>query len=581
MESYNLHNLTIVIPFRLDVPQRVRNLKYIIKYLKNNFNVRIIIGEIDQRPKLRKYFGCDYIFVKTSKTYFQKTKILNILIKLSNTKFVCSYDVDVLIDHRDIIKAYELLEFGKINFAFPYNRQIRMIRGKYTKKIFSIIDRKENPDFSNLISDDYIFHTYGASGGCFIFNKQEFIKCGMENEHFEGWGYEDDERYNRLIKLDHVIYCMDYPAYHLYHKRDDTIQKISAEQSQKNKILLFDTVINKNKEELLSDIQKWEWCDNLPNIKTSKNIASIKIAFFSIYSDSNTTLQIINKYSSENNFQFKNLKLVKDTEDYDFIVTNYGFINLEEDLAKKKGIIIQSEPRWYRELAFPKEFIDPIEGVNCYKLFSIEKYHTLDFHWYGFDSNYTTIKNRYLDLSNKGYDKITAIVSNKLCDIEGLNYLKRIQFLSYLNKLDHCAIYGRMLPEFKDKESTSLLTNLSNYKGMCESKEEALLNSDYNFDAENCYEENYFTEKAFGGILCDSVTFYDGCPNLEKFIDPRCFIRIKLNNLEESFEIVTKAIRDKENMKRLGYINTFKQIFVKRFNPLRILKEFIEDRYAP
>lgn len=576
IRKFSLDDLTIVIPFRQDSKRRYINLKYVIKYLKNNFdNLKIIIGEIDKKPKLKNYHGCDYVFLKTERDFVQKTKILNLLIHLAKTNIICSYDCDILLNPLDIVKSYNLIKFKQIDFALPYNRHIRSIRGKDTKRIFKEIRcGGKNPFFLN-----YISHTHGAVGGAFIFDKEKFINFGMENEEFEGWGYEDDERYYRLTKLDNIIHCMDYPAYHLYHPRNKFAQNIFSEQSKLNKTILENNILNKSKKEIVKIIKNWNWCLVKPNIKTSKNKANIRIAFYSIYSDKETTLKVVNKYTPNLDFKFENLKLVKDNENYDFIVTNYAFQNLDDDIVKHKGIVIQSEPKWFRELMFPKNYINPREGIDCYKLFSIEKYHTLDFHWCCFDSTYTQIKNRYLELFSRNHDRITSIVSNKFVNMDGLNYLNRIKFLQYLDKLESCFIYGQLNKEFENEITTEILKSLKNFNGKCESKEQQLINSEYNFDAENCCEKNYFTEKAFGGILCDSLTFYYGCPNIEKFIDSRCYIKIDLNNLEESFETVKKCIRDREIYKRLGIINYNKQLIIRKFNPLRILQEFIEDRY--
>lgn len=576
----SLNDLTIVIPFKLDVKERIRNLKFLVTYLRNNFeNVKIIIGEVDKKPKLKKYFGCDYIFLRTESDLFQKTKVLNLLINESHTKFVCSHDVDILLNPLDIVKAYRLLSENKINFAFPYNRIIYCIRGKYNRMVFRMIRDKQPVCFPKI---DLRFHTFGAPGGAFIFNKNEFIRCGMENENFEGWGFEDDERYYRLIKLNHIVYCMDNPAYHLHHQRKK-YQRIDSDQGIKNKKILFDTILSKNKNELVKEITRWNWVSSTPYtpiIKTTRNRAKIRVAFYSIYSGPQVTLDVVNRYTPNNDYKFDKLRLVKSTEDYDFIVTNFGFPDFDPDIAKTKGIIIQSEPRWFRKALFPSNLVDPVEGKDCYKLFSISKYHSLDFHWAEFTSTYTEIKDRYLDLDKIHRIKFVSVISNKFVEgIEGLNYLKRVKFLQYLDKLDNWSFYGRLFKEFDQYDTTKILMQLSNFRGPCQNKESILMDSLYNFDAENCCEENYFTEKAFGGILCTSLTFYDGCPNLEKFIDPRCFIRINLNNMDESLEIVKRSIFDNEFGKRLGFISTYKQILIRKFNPLRILQDFIEDKY--
>jgi len=57
-------------------------------------------------------------------------------------------------------------------------------------------------------------------GGLVFWNKSSFIKIGMQNEYFSGWGGEDKEIMLRadLFNLKH--YRINDVLYHLYHKRD-------------------------------------------------------------------------------------------------------------------------------------------------------------------------------------------------------------------------------------------------------------------------------------------------------------------------------------------------------------------------
>lgn len=41
---------------------------------------------------------------------------------------------------------------------------------------------------------------------------------------------------------------------------------------------------------------------------------------------------------------------------------------------------------------------------------------------------------------------------------------------------------------------------------------------------ENAIQPNYFTEKLIDAILCDTIPIYLGCPNIEKYIDPKGMI---------------------------------------------------------
>jgi GR25 family glycosyltransferase involved in LPS biosynthesis len=76
----------------------------------------------------------------------------------------------------------------------------------------------------------------------------------------------------------------------------------------------------------------------------------------------------------------------------------------------------------------------------------------------------------------------------------------------------------------------------------------------YTIAAENNAETNYATEKIWDAVLGECLCFYWGCPNLEELLDPDAFVRLPLEDAEESRRIVTRAIRDGERERRLPAI---------------------------
>ncbi|HVO52739.1 MAG TPA: glycosyltransferase [Thermoanaerobaculia bacterium] len=76
----------------------------------------------------------------------------------------------------------------------------------------------------------------------------------------------------------------------------------------------------------------------------------------------------------------------------------------------------------------------------------------------------------------------------------------------------------------------------------------------YTIAAENNAETNYATEKIWDAVLGECLCFYWGCPNLEELLDPEAFVRLPLEDVEESRRIVTSAIRDGERERRLPAI---------------------------
>jgi GR25 family glycosyltransferase involved in LPS biosynthesis len=125
----------------------------------------------------------------------------------------------------------------------------------------------------------------------------------------------------------------------------------------------------------------------------------------------------------------------------------------------------------------------------------------------------------------------------------------RIDFVKYLrSKGVLIDVYGKSADVFNPH-----MGELPNH---C--KDKALFSYKYTFNAENFAEKNYFTEKLTDGILSECVTFYWGCPNVSDYIPEEAFIRLPLENFEESYNILTSSIRNDEWSKRIGVIREAK-----------------------
>ena len=156
---------------------------------------------------------------------------------------------------------------------------------------------------------------------------------------------------------------------------------------------------------------------------------------------------------------------------------------------------------------------------------------------------YDTLSNA---IENKMNNKIASIVSYK-------NYFdghtKRIEFIKYIENHNLIDVFG------KDNYH-----NFNCYNGPLPDNEPSnvLIPYKYYFMPENNAEHNYATEKIWEPILCECLCFYWGCPNLEDFIDSRAFVRLPLDNFEESLAIVKKAIEEDWWSHRIEFIRQAK-----------------------
>jgi glycosyltransferase involved in cell wall biosynthesis len=110
----------------------------------------------------------------------------------------------------------------------------------------------------------------------------------------------------------------------------------------------------------------------------------------------------------------------------------------------------------------------------------------------------------------------------------------RLQFLKFLTSkysTDDFHLYGKHPHSYP------------HYKGPLNTKDSGLFSYKYTFNAENTEEKGYFTEKIVDAILAECLCFYWGCPDLERYIDPRAFIRLPLEDPEKALAIVVEAIQ--------------------------------------
>ena len=100
-----------------------------------------------------------------------------------------------------------------------------------------------------------------------------------------------------------------------------------------------------------------------------------------------------------------------------------------------------------------------------------------------------------------------------------------------------------------------------NYLGMIpdDNKFNVYSNYKYCFSAENNSIRNYATEKIWEPILCESLCFYWGCPNLEDYIDSRAFVRLPLEDPAAALAIMQQAVTEDWWSQRIEVIKQMKE----------------------
>jgi len=160
---------------------------------------------------------------------------------------------------------------------------------------------------------------------------------------------------------------------------------------------------------------------------------------------------------------------------------------------------------------------------------------------------------------------ISTICSSKYFD-EG--HIARIQLLQYIDAKEPLIDIYNQDNHFQ----------FINYKGPCtpyQDKSKGILPYKYYFMVENNYEENFITEKLWEPILCESLCFYYGCPNVTNYIDARAVVQLPIHDMEACYQLMKKAIEEDWWSKRLPYIQQEKQKILKELSFSAVLHNIL------
>lgn len=235
----SLRDFTFLIPLRADSIERVENLMLVIQYLLQHFdtNIKVLQSNAYDNGMIHKLLNkrVEYTFIEDKDPIFYKTKYQNILTNLSTTPFIGTIDADIIIPKLQIIEAVDHLRCGN-DIVYPYDGRVYettdSIRELYLiERRIGILEQNQHK--MPLMYGNQI------KGGAMFVNKDAYIKGGMENEKFYGWGDEDFERYYRWHILQYKVHCCSGYMFHLSHSRGiNSIFRSSTQLNSSKRILL-------------------------------------------------------------------------------------------------------------------------------------------------------------------------------------------------------------------------------------------------------------------------------------------------------------------------------------------------------
>ena len=120
--------------------------------------------------------------------------------------------------------------------------------------------------------------------------------------------------------------------------------------------------------------------------------------------------------------------------------------------------------------------------------------------------------------------------------------------------------------------------HFKNYVGKVPSDNKYNVYSIYKYclAVENNSEPNYATEKLWEAILCESLCFYWGCPNLENYIDEDAFVRLPLEDPAAALKIVQQAIAEDWWTQRIEVIKQMKERILNELGFFPLLEKIVQ-----
>lgn len=250
--KHDLKDITFTIPVRIDSKDRFDNIHYIIDYLTANFDTNIIVFENGPKQNLNLDKSIKYVFIENTGS-FHRTKYLNDMAKLAETKFIANYDCDVTFPVKQVLKAYNLLQENAVDFIYPYDGLfVNIVRATLDSEITNF-----NMDPAGLNPERYQNFGRNSMGGALFWNKKSFVEGGMENEKFVSWGCEDWERFHRFTKLGYRVGRVKGPLYHISHSRTQESNETNPFYQQN--LIEFQKVDKMDKNALTEYIKTWPW----------------------------------------------------------------------------------------------------------------------------------------------------------------------------------------------------------------------------------------------------------------------------------------------------------------------------------
>lgn len=303
--------------------------------------------------------------------------------------------------------------------------------------------------------------------------------------------------------------------------------------------------------------------------QTPQSAQLIKIKLLSKVSDDEWLRQLPDNQPAWGNCQFI---FDRHVTDYDWLVvyndlpasSGERFSISEELLAcpRRHTLLITTEPSSIKTYGrgFTSQFGHILTSQEPWALPHPRRiYSQPALHWfYGLGKQHKIAFNTLLAAQPPDKQKIISTVCSSKKQRHTLHN-RRYQFTQDLKKLlPELDIYGHGVRDMDDKAES-----LDDYQ--------------YHIAIENHIGPHHWTEKLSDAFLGFTLPFYYGCPNAVDYFPAESFIPIDVNDVQGSYEIITRSIENNEYQKRLPYILEARKRVLEQYNLFAVLAREINS----
>lgn len=256
-ERFDLRDVTFMIPCRIESPDRRRNLRILVSYLRKYLHTNILICEDNPErqdvPGIMAELGfveADYGYIHldgNDSPFTHKAKQINVMAETARTPILVVQDTDVVVEPTQYVFAQHAVRGGAA-LACPFNGLFFDIAADYIAGVEQHLTVGQI-DLFDPRNDMLYKNSYGGS---VFFSRDVFSRLGGFNENFISWGWEDFEIYRRLEKLDERVERMWGPLLHLSHAR--ATNSLKQNPWYDHNTAEYDRVVGMTKDAILADI---------------------------------------------------------------------------------------------------------------------------------------------------------------------------------------------------------------------------------------------------------------------------------------------------------------------------------------